>query len=287
MTTTDGGILPVVETLPRAAGEPNYSALGRMSFSRYLLLTDQQYGCDGEMFSDILPTHLEHASPRLLFGSLVGRQVAINKGGRGHQAVGFKQQNGRGSAVALSAQEFSLVSGLSRVYGNSAHVRTTQAQLRKTPSLQDSDAPRRSIGHTLWPKISAVDNYAATTLAEQNRILGQFVEGTEGRKAGLARMGTEGHLRIRAALLFTQIIPDAMDAIADQRLWTPEQKMLAARSVVASMVHFREKNRHISYTNQLCRMLQDYNLCKQKAMRQRIETAQEYLRENSLEITPN
>lgn len=262
---------------------PNYGPEGRMSFSRFLVEQDRIFERAGETFADIAPYHLAHVAPAFLFASLVGAGVVVDRDGRGKQAVMFPQANGRLRPVALSLVERKLLPDHIEAYGRGAHRKTADSQTRRIGlASYDTDAPRRAIGHALIPKIEELQTYKDTTLADQEKILKQFIEGTTGRNVGLARMGTEGKLRLRASLLFEQILPDALDAIGDQRLWAPEQKKLAERTITARTVHFRGGNAHVGYANKVCRMLFDYNLIKQRVFENRIERAEAYLAANGI-----
>lgn len=268
---------------PPPVERPNWND-SRMAIARLLVAENCYQASIGETFSDITPNMRKLAEPGVLFRSLVGTEVLRDRGGRGKQAVSHRTASGRITAVALSAAERKLLPDYIEAYGRKASVVTRNAQnQRKGQASHDPDAPRRAAEHALAPKIAALQVYRGT-LVEQSELLMQFIEATKGRNAGLARMGSEAKMRMRGATLLEQIIPDALDAIGDQRGWGVKQEQLARRTILARMVHFREGNGHLGYVNRLCSMLGSYSLIKQGVFTERIERASAYLKEQGIVI---
>ncbi|QQS69180.1 hypothetical protein IPP75_04640 [Candidatus Saccharibacteria bacterium] len=282
--TPHADTLPGLEpSTPPPTERPDWNDT-RMAIARLLVAEDCYQASIGETFSDITAHMRALAEPGALFSSLVGTAVQRDKGGRGKQAVTHRTASGRITTVALSAAERKLLPDYIEAYGRKASVVTRNAQnQRKGQASYDSDAPRRAAEHTLVPKMEALEIYRGT-LVQQSELLKQFIEATKGRNAGLARMGSEAKMRMRGATLLEQIIPDALDAIGDQRGWGVKQEQLAQRTILARMVHFREGNGHLGYVNRLCSMLGSYSLIKQGVFTERIERASAYLEEQGFVI---
>jgi hypothetical protein len=227
--------LPGLEHTPEPVNveRPDWNA-AKMALARLFVAEDTYQASIGERFDDITPLMRACAEPSALYKSLVGRAVLLDRGGRGKQAVLHVTAKNTSIAVALSAAERKVLPDHIEAYGRVAAIGSNHSQKqRKGSAGYDPDAPRRAAEHALERKINDLLRYHGT-LEDQSDLLQQFIEATKGRNVGLARMGSEAKMRLRGATLLEQIIPDALDAISDQRGWNVKQEDLARRTILGA-----------------------------------------------------
>lgn len=267
------------EIQPTFEGMPSSTIHERMSVSR--LLTPETYGStEAEMMREQTSSRMIAAWPDNLYANLVGPAVIINWGlkGPGHQAVEFGHRPDR-KRIALSDEERLIYAYSFEGLGNKAYLHAKHADKGKFVTEGDLEAPARASIHAAEDRIEAMQEYRLV-LNAQGKVLRRFTEGLQPQHRRFARFGSEDSAKQTFAVLTDTIIDNMLDALADQRGWTPEQQIMAQESIMARMLADRTKNRHLNYAFRLSNMLLSYGQDKSNAFRYKIERGQRYILDN-------
>jgi len=233
----------------------------RMAISRLLAsLVMPQNELSGVVINEAA---VQAAEPSKLIKHLVGRGVVVadrNKG-VGKQAVMYKKIDGKWQAVALSAKERRLFKYNIQAYADAPYIATKASDAYDAE--RDPAAPTRAVYHSLDDSILPKMETYIKTLLGRDKILRQFYEALAPGRYGLARMGSEATMRGNASILFDQILPDALDAIGDQKQWTPQQAKLAYATIMHRVTATDARGkRDFVYTRRLVNMLRTHNTQK-------------------------
>ena len=192
----------------------------KMAISRLLATIVMSYEQPGAVISELA---LKAAEPSNLAKHLFGSSVIVSDRtkGIGKQAAMYKKPDGKWQAVALSAQERKIFKNNVQAYADAPYI-TAKAGKTYNPE-HDPSAPTRAVYHALDESIIPKMETYVETLRTREQILRQFNEALAPGRYGLARMGSEAAMRGNASILFDQILPDALDAIGDQKQWTAEK----------------------------------------------------------------
>lgn len=233
----------------------------RMAISRLLAsLVMPQNELSGMVINEAA---IDAAEPSKLIKHLVGRGVIVadrNKG-VGKQAVMYKKLDGKMQAVALSAKERKLFKYNIQAYADAPYIATKASDTYDAD--RDPTAPARAVYHSLDDSILPKMDTYVKTLLKRDKILRQFYEALGPGRYGLARMGNEASMRGNASVLFDQILPDALNAIGDQKQWTAEQAKLAYATIMHRVTATDARGkRDFNYTRRLVNMLRTHNTQK-------------------------
>lgn len=220
---------------------------------------------------------IQAANPSNLAKHLFGVRVIVNdrNKGVGKQAAMYQKPNGDWQAVALSARERKLLKYNIQAYADAPYI-TTKASKTYNPA-HDPAAPVRAVYHLLDDSIvPKMETYVATLL-ERERILRQFDEALAPGHYGLARMGNEATMRGNASILFDQILPDALDAIGEQKQWTPEKAILAYATIIHRVTALdAHGKRDFKYTRAMVNVLRTHNIQKIRLFESSIKAGKSY-----------
>ncbi len=267
------------ELQPTLEGMPASPLHQKMAAAR--LFMPETHGLnEAEMMLAQTPARMAAVWPDNLYTHLVGPAVIVNTTDfewPGKQAIPY----GRGfdkTKIALSGKE-RLIYGYSFWgLGNRASLRAKGAEEGKYAD-GDIEAPTRASIHAVEDKIERIETYRAV-LADEGILLRKFIEALHPRHIGLQRMGSESAMRQGFEVLTGTIIANMLDAVGDQKGWTPHQQKLAEGAVMARMLADRVNNRHLMYARKLSAMLLSYGQDKSNAFRYKVETGKKYIVEN-------
>lgn len=245
------------------------------------LLTPEFHGfTEVAMMREQTPARMLAVWPDKLYANLVGSAVSINWGlnGPGQQAVEYGWGMRR-TRIALAAKERLIYAYSFEGLGNKANLTARTSEKGKFVASGDVEAPTRASIHAVESRVESMQKYRGA-LNVQGSILKRLVEGLQPQNRGLARFGSEEKASEVGAVLIDVVIANMLDALADQRSWTPGQQEMAKQSILARMLADRTKNRHLNYTLRLSNMLLSYQQDKSNAFRYKIERGQRYILDN-------
>lgn len=258
LNITVPNVVPDPETLPephqRADMTRKPMAIARLLASIVIPKDDL---LRGEMVSEAA---IRAAEPSNLFKHLVGYDVIVTdrKTGIGKQAAMYKKPNGKWQAVALSAQERRIFKSHIEAYADAPDI-ATRASATYNPE-SDPGAPARATYHALDESTLPKMETYVETLQDREEILKKFEEALAPGHYGLARMGNEATMRGNASILFDQILPDALNAIGEQKQWTPRQAKLAYATIMHRVTATNSRGkRDFAYTQKLVKILKTHN----------------------------
>ena len=241
------------------------------------LLTPQRLGLDAANYLHIDTPEIEAADTEKFKSDLID-VPAYSK-----NAVSYSDAEKRRDIwVALEPKEYELVARNVKKLGESSDNKTVAARGRTAETTSKAiPAGKRSAFHTIESKL-AVGSVYIGQLESQAALLGKLANASEGHKRGLSLRG--GDINISAEFEeFRSVILDSMlKALAVRRQWTPQKSELAFKTIEKRMVFERADNEHLSYFEDLVKLMIDYNGAKQAVFKSRKYEMIAQLRKNPI-----
>lgn len=258
------------------------------------VLTPEFHGLDPEDFADIDPAVVERASAAEIKASLLDTDTKEDDRSRlqdpqnmGGSVVGYRSPEGW-VRLSLTPKEYGLFSRYVGMLARTAFNRTLASRDKKLqeesgdPSAKarsddDLAAANRSAIRNIKGKVPKMETYLATDILPRIATVHRFREMTKNRNLNRGNHETV-HANFEHLRLY--VFGDMLDAVGNQRGWTPEQAEKAVRILQRKLYIDGTTPERVQNFQAMLEVADEYYGHKYAFVLTRIAETQKYLRDN-------